>query len=127
MGLDPRQGVFSFHPKQCVLMKRDELGVEEEPEAKSESWNRIQILGTRKANTSVGFIVHVAFYHISYYKDEKKAHLDWATYWRLKKETIGHWKDVSLRIARVGNSKNVKVVSVSTLCFFTDILSDQID
>lgn len=127
MGPDPRQGVFSSHPKQCVPVKRDESGVEEEPEAESESWSRIQMLGTRKVNTFVGFIVHVAFYHISYYKDEKQAHLDWARYRGLKKGTVGHWKDVSLRIAGVGNSRNVKLVSVSALCFFTGLQSDQID
>lgn len=56
--------------KGCIWSRRG-------TRAESESWNRIQMLGTRKANTFVVFIVHVAFYHISYYKDEKQAHLDW--------------------------------------------------
>lgn len=40
-------------------MKRDESGVEEEPEAETESWSRIQKLGIRKENTFVDFIVYV--------------------------------------------------------------------
>lgn len=64
MGPDPWQGVVSSDPKQCEPVKRDESGVEEEPEAETESWSRIRKLGIRKANTFVDFIVYVAFCHV---------------------------------------------------------------